>query len=45
MSDKEFELPIKACPDCGGDGKIKVFYGHVASDYCQTCKGKGYIER
>jgi DnaJ-class molecular chaperone len=41
---KEFNLPIKVCPDCLGDGKITTFCGHDITEYCQKCSGKGYIK-
>lgn len=41
---KEFNLPIKVCPDCGGEGEITTFCGHDVTEYCRKCKGKGYLK-
>jgi len=41
---KEFNLPIKVCDDCLGDGTITTFCGHDFVEYCRTCEGKGYIK-
>ena len=42
---KEFNLPIKVCPDCMGDGEITTFCGHDVTEWCQQCEGKGYIKK
>ena len=40
---EEFNLPIKVCADCLGEGEITTFCGHDVTEYCETCEGKGYI--
>ena len=40
---RKFNLPIKVCKDCGGEGEITTFCGHDVQEYCRPCSGYGYI--
>ena len=41
---KEFNLPIKVCDNCLGDGEITTFCGHDVTEYCRVCDGNGYLK-
>jgi len=41
----EFNLPVKVCNKCYGDGEIVTFCGHDVVETCQICMGKGYIPK
>jgi len=40
---KEFNLPIKSCDQCLGEGIVVVFSGHYTEEVCPKCKGSGHI--
>lgn len=42
---KEFNLPVKVCPNCRGEGNVTEFCGHDMEVTCQKCEGKGYIAK
>lgn len=41
----EFNLPVRECPMCRGDGYISGFRFASFDEDCPKCWGKGYIPK